>query len=189
MDLDKYQRQAERTAKQLGSIPLNLMHASLGMCTELGEFVDPIAQGEVEVLRERCTEELGDLIWYVALAAGSLGEPLSRIAAEAFAEQRFDNTLQVGILSLTTAIGDFTTDVKRMVIYEAPFDANRRDTMRHHLAMVLLHARACADKLEVNFDYALTKNLSKLRERFPDRYSNEAAEARADKGGLDAHSS
>ncbi len=30
------------------------------------------------------------------------------------------------------------------------------------------------------------ENIAKLRERFPDAYSNEAAEARADKGGLDA---
>jgi hypothetical protein len=35
----------------------------------------------------------------------------------------------------------------------------------------------------------MDENIAKLQERFPNAYSNAAAEARADKGGLDARNS
>ncbi len=116
----EYQVGAKRTAPDLGSLPLNLVHAALGMATEAGEFATctkrVLAYGKVidDAMVAHMLEETGDLLWYCALAAEHMGIPLETIAQA---------------------------------------------------------------------------NLDKLRIRYPDKFSGEAAEARADKGGLDVRSS
>lgn len=116
----EYQAAAMRTAPDMGTLPLNLVHASLGMRTESGEFQTCVkrafAYGEAidAPMKARMAEEVGDLLWYCALAAEHLGVPLAVMAQE---------------------------------------------------------------------------NIAKLRIRYPDKFTQEAAEARADKGGVDARGS
>lgn len=71
-----------RTAKDMGSMQLNLIHASLGISGEGGEFADAVKKHAVynkPLDAENCIEELGDLLWYVALAAETLGVSLGEI--------------------------------------------------------------------------------------------------------------
>jgi NTP pyrophosphatase (non-canonical NTP hydrolase) len=58
------------------------IHAILGMMTELGEFSDPfkkfIYYGK-PIDRTNAIEELGDLLWYVAIAANALNTTISEV--------------------------------------------------------------------------------------------------------------
>lgn len=56
---------------------LRLLHAAIGMCTEAGEFMDGLKKAiyyDNKTLDEiNLMEEIGDLLWYCALALDELG--------------------------------------------------------------------------------------------------------------------
>lgn len=188
MDFDTYQSEANRTAKWLGSTSQDVMHASLGLCTELGELTIPTL-GDYPISEDGCKEEVGDILWYIALAATTLDSRLSSIAGNAFMFSKESATPEKALLHLARAVGEFATDAKRMVIYDKAFDCEQRDNMLFGLAEMLLYLDQFLAHRRFGFECAMEANIEKLRERFPDRYTNEAAEARADKGGLDARHS
>lgn len=82
MTIDEYQTLALRTAAP-GDEDRRLVTACLGLSGEVGEFTDHVkkwfAQGH-PVDYDKLALELGDVLWYVALAADALGVPLSAIA-------------------------------------------------------------------------------------------------------------
>jgi NTP pyrophosphatase (non-canonical NTP hydrolase) len=86
MSPNEYQKLAERTeSKKFDDIGdrmagddkmIRLQHAAFGFCTESGEFMDALKKhvfyGD-ELDLTNLAEELGDLLWYVALACNALG--------------------------------------------------------------------------------------------------------------------
>ena len=80
---DDYQRAALRTAQvdRLSADEL-LLNGVMGLCGESGECIDLVKkvrfQGH-ELDRTKLAEELGDVAWYLAVAAHGLGIPLSEI--------------------------------------------------------------------------------------------------------------
>lgn len=78
-----YQQLAMRTAKPM-SVQDELLHAALGLTGEAGEFADCIKKhwAYAQPLdSENAVEELGDLLWYVALACQALGVGMDEVAA------------------------------------------------------------------------------------------------------------
>jgi len=88
MNLNEYQVTAMRTASPL---PFReaLMHATLGLASEAGEVADNVkrhvAYGK-DLDRANLIEEAGDLLWFVALLADTLGVSLEQIAASNIAK-------------------------------------------------------------------------------------------------------
>lgn len=90
-----YQKLASRTEPtNIGAIidrfdprMVRLTHAADGLATEVGEFTDvikrtlfygkPMGQAEITNMKE----ELGDIMWYIALAANTLGFTMEEIMA------------------------------------------------------------------------------------------------------------
>ena len=78
-----YQHLAMRTAKPM-SAEDDLMHAAFGLAGESGEFADCIKKHLVysqPLDEENAAEELGDILWYVALACCTLGVSMDEVAA------------------------------------------------------------------------------------------------------------
>jgi hypothetical protein len=88
------------------------------------------------------------------------------------------------IRELSAAVGDFSGLVDLAFGGHAVTEAVPESLM--FIAQPLVDIAAVVG---VPVSQVLADNIAKLRERFPDAYSNEAAEARADKGGLDARNS
>ena len=84
MDMNDYQRQARRTANDLTASGM-IENGILGMCGEGGECADILKkyyfQGH-ELDRAHLIEELGDVLWYVALMASGLGVNLGDVAKQ-----------------------------------------------------------------------------------------------------------
>ena len=84
MTLDDYQRGALRTLNQSLDDRDRLLDASAGLAEEAAEVLGLIRkrafQGK-EVDQARLTEELGDVLWCLAVAAHSVGVSLSEVAA------------------------------------------------------------------------------------------------------------
>lgn len=65
----------------LGPI-VRLTHAAMGMCTEAGEFMDVLKKYthyNKTMDAVNMEEELGDMMWYIALACDVLNIPLQRV--------------------------------------------------------------------------------------------------------------
>lgn len=84
MTLNDYMDLALRTAAP-GTEHETLTHAALGLAGEAGEFADAVKRQVVYGRphdRENLKEEIGDLLWYCALAADAIGVSLNQIARE-----------------------------------------------------------------------------------------------------------
>lgn len=82
INFTQYQEQAMRTAK-VGSTDFDLMHAAYGVSGEAGEFVDCIKKAQVygrTLDHEHAAEELGDILWFVALGCKALGVSMNDVA-------------------------------------------------------------------------------------------------------------
>jgi NTP pyrophosphatase (non-canonical NTP hydrolase) len=86
MDLNDYQKAARRTA--IYAEHHRVIYPALGLASEAGEVAGKIkkvlrdeggdfARAPVEAIKD----ELGDVLWYVAVLAGDLGLSLDEIAA------------------------------------------------------------------------------------------------------------
>lgn len=81
MTVNDYQHLAARTINRLCD---NLTNTGLGLAGESGEVADLIkkvtCQGhDLDELRPKLTEELGDISWYVALGCTVLGVPMEDV--------------------------------------------------------------------------------------------------------------
>lgn len=84
MELNDYQRSALGTARTLDDRD-RLLNAALGLAGEAGEVADLVKKMTYHghfVMSDDIVNELGDLLWYIALAADSLGWSLERVAAK-----------------------------------------------------------------------------------------------------------
>jgi len=87
MTFDEYQVEALRTA----SDRVDVMYALAKLCVEAGEALQLQCKEDYHhkiYTREQMTEELGDCMWYLALAAQLLGASLDDIAAANIAKLR-----------------------------------------------------------------------------------------------------
>jgi NTP pyrophosphatase (non-canonical NTP hydrolase) len=82
VELNEYQVLAMKTKKALGE-SFDLMHSVYGLCGEVGEYADAVKKHQVygrPFDAENAIEEIGDIMWFVALAADCLGVDLNEIA-------------------------------------------------------------------------------------------------------------
>lgn len=85
MTFEEYEKLAMRTDDpKIYTGPISmLINALMGLNGEAGEAIDVLKkalyQGH-ELKKEKLIEELGDVLWYVALAAKAIDVPLSTIA-------------------------------------------------------------------------------------------------------------
>lgn len=83
MNLNDYQLEALRTAPDQGQRGTRIV-AALGLAGEVGEFVEMVKKEAFHgkpLDVDAAGKELGDVLWYLSLAAESLGLKLSAIAA------------------------------------------------------------------------------------------------------------
>jgi NTP pyrophosphatase (non-canonical NTP hydrolase) len=91
MDANEYQRLALRTEAPGREQRDRLLNAALGLCGEAGEFGDSVKKFafHAHTLDEAALrKELGDVLWYAALACDALGLELGEVMAENIAKLR-----------------------------------------------------------------------------------------------------
>ncbi len=83
MNLDEYQKAALRTINPALDDQDRLVDASVGLVEEAAELLGLVRKRvfqQRDIDQARLTEELGDVLWCLAVTAQALGVPLSRVA-------------------------------------------------------------------------------------------------------------
>jgi len=81
--LDAYQHSATRTINAALSDDQRLLDAAAGLAEEAGEVLGHVRKHVMQgrtLDRDAVVKELGDALWCIAIAAHSLGVPLSDVA-------------------------------------------------------------------------------------------------------------
>ena len=82
MDINLYQQLAFRSAGRRDN-DKQITNAILGLCGESGELADLYKKQQFHdhpFNKDKMVDELGDILWYVALLATALEVPLSEVA-------------------------------------------------------------------------------------------------------------
>jgi NTP pyrophosphatase (non-canonical NTP hydrolase) len=85
MTLEEYQHKAMRTAPDFTTQREAAICAALGLTGEAGEFADMVKKAMFhghDLDEDKMVKELGDILWYVTLAAKALGVSLELVASE-----------------------------------------------------------------------------------------------------------
>ncbi len=91
MELNEYQKLALRTAGDHGDEQHRLMYTALGLNGEAGEVAEIIKKALFhghDLDKEMLLKELGDVMWYVAVLADTLGLSLDEVGSENIAKLR-----------------------------------------------------------------------------------------------------
>jgi NTP pyrophosphatase (non-canonical NTP hydrolase) len=91
VELNEYQRTALRTANPALDGPARQMDAAAGLAEEAGEVLGLVRKRvyqQREATRDQLVEELGDVLWCLAVTAESLGVTLEEVGATNVAKLR-----------------------------------------------------------------------------------------------------
>lgn len=184
MDFQTYRPLALRTAKMFDSQHDNLDHAALGLITEIGEFASEVKRIVIygktmtEEMRQHMIEELGDVSWYVPLALYAEGvDHFDYVAA-----RDAPAMVHTDLGSIAHALNEMSGKVSGVVLHG-------QGGCSLYLISIVALIEIAAGLLGTSGDQLRAQNIHKLQLRFPDKYSDAAAEARADKAGLDHRNS
>lgn len=140
-----------------GLVSPDLLHATLGLADEHFEYA--MASSWLNAV-----EELGDLCWFIALAANDLGcDPFA--AAEGMG--------QLSLPLLAEAVAEFVGAVKKSYAYGADLD---KAHLGYLLAVMVVRIEAITEaKGKRTLDELLAANIAKLQARYPDKFTQSDA--------------
>jgi hypothetical protein len=198
MNFAEYPALAARTEKLLPTDFLRLEHAALGVLTETGEIgtivkriaiygksLDSImdkGEDKGKTYRQLIGEEIGDVLWYLPIIGSVQGnqEAFTHTTLQLDAAYGFDTPLLPALTSIVRRLqihsGRLASYVESMYCDMPPLidpTIEARSIVRHLVDLAYL---AGLDIVQLAAD-----NIAKLQLRYPEKYTDLAAEARADK--------
>lgn len=142
-----------------------LLHAAIGVSTEISEFI--LADPED---RNHNKEELGDILWYCALAADELEITFDEMVG------LIDGTKVDPMETLITTGLEALDLMKKTCFYGRPL--NRRDIAIRFAGVLVSAIQLAWFKFGWTLDEVQEKNIAKLRTRYGEKFTSEAAENR-----------
>ena len=177
MKLLEYKGLALRTAAKSDSKHQDLMHAASGLVTEIGEIVDQYKRAifyKKEYDLTHLLEEVGDVMWYLALALEATGTDLT------FTEEKDLGEEAVGSMPLESILAKLVYNAA--AVFSCSFtytNTAEQEAMSGHygyyLKNILLNIRFFCAKMSIDYEESKVKNIAKLKARYPEGFSEEAA--------------
>jgi NTP pyrophosphatase (non-canonical NTP hydrolase) len=143
-----------------------LLHAAMGLVTEIGELY------EVES-EEHELEEIGDVLWYLALAHDVFEMDWNEEFLIDWAVNyiRGDNPLE----SLSIYSSELLDLVKKQIFYGKPIDLDYARVIVAFMKMVIEVGTNENESCPFTFQQVLEANVNKLKTRYPEKFTEEAA--------------
>lgn len=193
MNFNTYRRLAARTEKPLPTVQERTQHAIMGIVSECGELVGRLKKiyiykdgGADREDRDNLHEELGDICWYIAILANLTDADLTEKALHlkhvykiALANQSHPTDRVLLPLSLKTAYA--------LIYLGLRFEHTDRDDAVNgtpsddFVASLLALLSLLSNSVGFEDNSWMEDNITKLKQRHPDKYTDSGALARADK--------
>lgn len=185
MDFKEYEELAMRTNNDKG-FDLNCLHGVTGILTELGEVVDAYKRNiwyGTALDTTNVTEEIGDILWYMALLSYNINstaltlDPLSD-GVEEFGLPPNSTVSNIDLLKLLLEI---SADVGRLCNFVATAEAlgvvGEELATGIDMQMYTIHfqLRIFCDLTGISMEKTAEVNVAKLKARFPNKFTEEAA--------------
>lgn len=183
MKISEYIPLAVRTEKPLPALG-RLAHGCMGILTEIGEVVSELKRVTIygkpldAERKANILEEIGDVMWYVAIILDTTGltPQVSNVTRRPMTNEDFQQTCiklgyYCGQICMVTHEATATDNLKCEASWQLPAAINLIIMELQSLSL------SCSSTLEKDMAY----NIGKLKIRYPDKYTDEAAEGRADK--------
>lgn len=149
----------------------DLLHAAMGMCTELAEIYE--VRDDAHEL-----EELGDVVWYMALGFAAIGqrfEDAEIIPMDKFLETVRGDEALVSLLLLATDLLDL---VKKQIFYGREYSDEKVLSILVQCKSALHHGLIVSGA-NITIDQVIEANVKKLSKRFSTgSFSEDAANNR-----------
>lgn len=176
------------------TMPFEFLHASIGINTEIIEMFEAFEKGQETFDRTNFAEEIGDCLWYLAIAWKYSDLPADPFDSWFKKDKLFAkvNGIDISIgreiaTELLIASGNILDVCKKSIYYNKDRDKiNVRDLLCQVSSSLLL----LADWLGINISDIATANIQKLKNRFPEKYSDYKASNRnleSERETLDKH--
>lgn len=183
MVIGKYQHLAMRTSPDDGHD--RILNGCMGLIGETGEIVDLVKKWKfqsgdnAELPKEKLIEECGDVLWYCAeLLTGfdtDMGVVYTKIA------HRFNDLRELNMNApLEVIVTRLAAIAVRPSVYLAYFPNNKTDIhilealSKSETVGIMTIIRDILDKYcSVSMEYAMDRNIEKLRKRYPDGFDPE----------------
>ena len=164
----KFINQAIRTESRVENVNTRITHAVVGIMTEAVEYMQ-----HTDHVNAR--EEIGDLLWYVAILADELHADLSTWL-EIAVEKESKAVWRAKSANLIVKAGDLADTFKKREFYGK--DKTYTDPVTELLAVVI---QLCF-RHETTIQSEMQRVIAKLRTRYPEKFDSHLA----DKRNLDA---
>lgn len=166
MNLKDYQREAKRTCVSLGNDKLDLAHMVLGICSENEELCRAFVKNDLVNIQE----EIADKFWYLANYCNFRNYDLQELYNDRFdfTQEDWEENCAVGEIKLSK-LQDY---VKKYIAYNKPLDEfEEKDAIKG----ILYELQNDCDFNNIDLFEGLKRNINKLKARFPDKFTEEAA--------------
>jgi hypothetical protein len=148
---------------------IRLLHAGLGMSSELAELETAIHKDPIDLVN--VSEEAGDLFWYVSIAINTLGFNPTDISKH--------ETSELGCARLADAIdsvvwctGEFNDLLKKHLFYGRELNLIKMENVLSQICVAISGICAACDKTPAQVREV---NIAKLKARFKDKFTEVAA--------------
>lgn len=177
MKLLEYKDLAIRTAAKGETEQQDLMHSACGLVTEVGELVDQYKRHifyKKEYDKNHLIEEVGDVMWYLALGMEVLKCDLTSYEEEDFLEET------IKALNVESVLAALVYNSAS--IFACSFKYTSKDDQEamwghymYYLKNILIGLRHFCAVMNIDYEESKTKNIAKLKARFPQGFTEEAA--------------
>lgn len=172
MNFQEYVPLAVRTAKKLNSKAENLNHAVIGLLSEIKELNLATASGDLVNIKE----ELGDKLWYAALGYKCLEKYMKNLEpnVDFFVDFTSESIINLNA-TFVDLLSEFSDYVKKALIYNK--ELSEEDFVKMATLMTTITGVIfCQFKaFNLNPYEAMEANINKLKQRYPDAYTDENA--------------
>lgn len=193
MKLTEYVPLAVRTEKPLETLD-RLIHGCLGLITEIGEVTTEIKRMGIygkpldTERKAHIVEEIGDVMWYAAIIFDTLGISIEKLRTtpKMIPPDNYDGMFLATAIMLGDHCGRVCRAVQEVHMLLGKTNPGQVINTITSLEIIMSGMTVMAKACDSSLEQAMADNITKLQIRYPEKYTNELAEARADKAGADA---
>ncbi len=148
----------------------SLFHSAIGIQTEIWEIFEAlfIKDWELDIVNLR--EEVGDIMWYIAIACKKL-DFYDIDFSEKFDIEKYENYTEYAYRLNYQGI-ELLDSFKKSLFYNKPFDTS---VMKDRLLEIYKLGGAFVELLDWNIVKICEINIKKLQARYPEKFTTEKA--------------